>query len=473
MDCKVRGGEAETHVLLVAFAAQSHINPMLRLGQRLISKGLHVMLATTETARQLMDKANTSSTQNSIPVEFFSDGLPEDFDRTNNLDQFFDSLACHGPPNLSTLIQSLSDRNATKFSCIINNPFVPWVAHVARDHRIPCAMLWIQPCALFAVYYRFYKRLNHFPTVTHPNTSVQLPGLPLLRRQDLPSFVLPSNPWGTIPKALSLVFENIHEMKWVFCNSFNELEEAVVESMSELQSIMPVGPLVPPMLLGEAAEGDACVDLWKAEDGCIEWLDKQPAASVVYVSFGSFLVLSAKQMENLAWGIKKSGRPFLWVVKPPEHAAKDRTGQLPPEFLKETEEEGGGMVVRWCPQAKVLAHPSVGGFLTHVGWNSTLEAVASGVPMICYPQWTDQPTNAKLVTDVFDMGVRLQVGEDGVVEQEEVGRCIAEVVQGQKGVELKKKALQWKEAARAAVRNGGSSDRNIQLFVDEIIKGTN
>ncbi|XP_058081514.1 UDP-glycosyltransferase 84B2-like [Magnolia sinica] len=465
------GVDAKYHVLLVAFASQGHINPMLKLGKRLASKGLHVTLATTETARHRMVKANitttATTTNNPIHLEFFSDGLPIDFDRLNKMDHFFDQLEQHGPTNLSNLIESLSNCNGSKFSCIINNPFVPWVADVAQDHGIPCAMLWIQPCALYAIYYRYYNGLNQFPTIAYPNMPVDLPGLPILCKEDLPSFVLPSNTFSSVSKTLTHLFGNMDKVKWVLGNSFYELEKDAVESMDKIQPIIPVGPLVSSMLLGEEDATDAGIDMWKADDSCIEWLDKQPLSSVVYVSFGSLVVLSSKQMENIAWGLKNSCRPFLWVVKPPEYSVMDRTGQLPLELLKEM--DGQGLVVTWCPQTKVLSHPSVACFVTHCGWNSILETVASGVPVITYPQWTDQPTNAKLLVEVFEIGVRFKVGPDGVVGQDEVERCIADITEGPKAVGLKKKALYWKEAARAAVGVGGSSDRNIQVFVDDVI----
>lgn len=183
------------HVLLVAFAAQGHINPMLRLGKRLASKGLDVTLATTEPARELHPSTTSIG---GIHLEFFSDGLPLDYPRTSNMDYFMDSIIKFGPPNLTTLIQN----HPKKFSCIINNPFVSWVADVAAELRIPCAMLWIQPCTLYAIYYRFYNKLNSFPTVTDPDMSVKLPGLPQLLKEDLPTFVLPSNPFRSFADML-------------------------------------------------------------------------------------------------------------------------------------------------------------------------------------------------------------------------------------------------------------------------------
>ncbi|XP_021602056.1 UDP-glycosyltransferase 84B1 [Manihot esculenta] len=462
----------EIHVLMVAFSAQGHINPMLSLAKRLISKGLHVTLATTEFARHRMLKSSTlnSSTTTSITISgvqilFFSDGLSLDYDRKSNIDNYMESLANFGPVNLTNLIKDYYSENGhKKLACIINNPFVPWAINVAADLGIPCAMLWIQPCALYAIYYRFYNNLNSFPTLTNPEMSVELPGLPLLRTEDLPSFVLPSNPFGSFPKLLAEMFVNLKKYKMVFGNSFFELENDVIESMAEHFPIRPVGPLVPPSLLGEDDDQDMGVEMWKAEDTCLEWLNKQEPSSVIYVSFGSVIVLSAKQMGSIAKALKNSKHPFLWVVKQPDIPAGE--GQLPLGFLEETKDQG--LVVSWSPQTKVLTKPAIACFVTHCGWNSLLETIASGVPVIAYPQWTDQPTNAKLIVDVFRIGLRLRANQDGSISDGEIERCIMEIMDGPKAEELKANAKELKRAAREAVACGGLSDRNIQLFVHEI-----
>ncbi|XP_043709041.1 UDP-glycosyltransferase 84B2-like [Telopea speciosissima] len=466
--------EAEIHVLMVAFSAQGHINPMLRLGNRLTSKGLHVTLATTDVGRNRMLKSNpsttTASNDTNIRLEFFSDGLSDDFDRWNHIDHFLDSIGKFGPTNLSKLINDLSgDGHRPKFSCIISNPFVPWVVDVAAQHKIPCALLWIQPSALYALYYRFFHHLNSFPTQSDPNPTVYLPGLPPLQTADLPTFVLPSNTITGFPKLLSELFKShMKKFKWILGNSFYELEKEVVDSMAQLCPIRPVGPLVPSTLVGlsegQGGDNDIGVDMWKPEEKCIEWLDRRSVSSVIYVSFGSVTVLSEKQMENIAMALKNSDRPFLWVLKSKDNAVP--VG-LPAGFLEETEDRG--LVVSWCTQTKVLAHPAVACFMSHCGWNSTLETIAAGVPMIACPQWTDQPSNAKLIVDVFEMGVRVEPDPDGMVSKEEVERCIVEITKGPKSEEMKRKGVQWKEAAKNAVAEHGSSDQNIQIFVDEIV----
>jgi UDP-glucose:(indol-3-yl)acetate beta-D-glucosyltransferase len=465
----------EIHVLLVAFSAQGHINPLLRLGKSLLTKGLNVTLATTELVYHRVFKSTTtpttadntvptSYTTNGINVLFFSDGF--DITKGNKSpDEYMDIIAEFGPISLTNLIKNnFLNNTSKKLACIINNPFVPWVTNVASEFKIPCACLWIQPCTLYSIYYRFYNKLNQFPTLENPEIDVELPGLPLLKPQDLPSFVLPTNPLKGLSNVLAEMFQDMKKLKWVLANSFYELEKDVIDSMAEIFPITTVGPLVPPSLLGQDQTQDVGIEMWKSQDSCIEWLNQKPPSSVIYISFGSLIFLSEKQMQSIAEALKKSKSYFLWVMKSKEGEAKTVT--LPEKFLEETKEKG--MVVSWCPQTKVLVHPAIACFLTHCGWNSMLEAITAGVPMIAYPQWTDQPTNAKLVSDVFGMGIRLKQDSDGFVESEEVERAIGEIVGGERFEVFKKNAVELKLAAREAVADGGSSDRNIQSFVDEI-----
>ncbi|KAJ1402891.1 UDP-glycosyltransferase family, conserved site [Sesbania bispinosa] len=465
----------DLHVLMVAFSAQGHINPLLRLGKTLLSKGLHVTLATTELIYHRVFKSFSpnpnsttvpaSLTTNGIQILFFSDGLNNDPDpKKLDPDHYFDLIQKHGPVSLSSLIKHHFLNASKKLACIINNPFVPWVPDVAAEFEIPCACLWIQPCALYAIYYRFYNNLNQFPTLADPDMSALLPGLPLLTPQDLPSFVLPSNLFGSLAKVLEEMLQNMKKLKWVLANSFYELEKEVIDSMAHICPIKPVGPLVPPSLLGQDQNEDSGIEMWKPQDSCMEWLNHQPPSSVIYIAFGSLIVLSAKQMESIANALKKSNHLFLWVIKRPVGA---ESLSLPQGFEEETKNRG--MVVPWCPQTKVLVHPAIACFLTHCGCNSMLEAITAGTPMIAFPQWSDQPTNAKLISEVFQVGIRLKQDSDGFVKTEEVERAIEEIVEGPTSKIFKKNALRLKQAAREAVAEGGSSDRNIQSFVDEIL----
>ncbi|KAI3885838.1 hypothetical protein MKX03_017958 [Papaver bracteatum] len=137
------------------------------------------------------------------------------------------------------------------------------------------------------------------------------------------------------------------------------------------------------------------------------------------------------------------------------------------------EAKGKGMVVEWCPQEQVLAHPAVSCFMTHCGWNSSMESLSSGVPVIAFPQWGDQHTNAKFLVDVYQVGLRMKKNTSeshgvALVDREEVERCIFEVTKGVGAKEMKKNAMKWKRSAEEAGVDGGSSHRNIQLLIADI-----
>ncbi|CAN6698289.1 unnamed protein product [Malus baccata var. baccata] len=461
--------EQQVHVLLVV-VLQAHMNPMLKFATCLASKGVYITLATTETARDTLLNFDTTFTilHPKIHLEFFSDGLAAEFNREKGAD-VLTTLQVSGSKNLSNLIKNLTSDNKLAISCIIFNPFGPWVADVAADHGIPCALLWNQSCATFSLLYRYAKKIKPFDPNLELNAENILgcPGIPNIEVGDLPTTVLPSTPFH-FKKLISDSVGSSETAKWVLGNSFYELEKAIIDSMESLIPIRPIGPLVSPFILGRAGEDDETlhIDMYEAEDSCIEWLNGQPISSVVYVSFGRVTVLSQTQIDNIALALKTSKRPFLWVLKPPAEGSKMEVGELPLGFLEETGERG--MVVNWCSQEKVLMHKAVACFMTHGGWNSTLETVVSGVPVVVYPEWTDQPTNAKLLVDVFGVGVRIRVSEDGVASSEEMRRCIAEVVEGPMAEGMKRRAEELKAAAKKSVEGGGSSDRNIDQFISEI-----
>ncbi|KAK6237693.1 hypothetical protein QUC31_003162 [Theobroma cacao] len=460
-------------VIMVTLALQGHMNPMLKLAKVLVTKGVHVTLATNDVARKRMldskistkftSTKNSSSTSNSprLNLEFFSDGLSHDFDRDKDTGKFMASLKTYGPQNLSNLIVDLKV-NGNKFSCLIFSPFIPWVPTVAAEHGIPCSILWIQSSTVFSIYYHYIKCPNLFPNLKNPNGSVELPGMPGFTVGDLPTFMLPFSPVHFQLWVVEFV-SVLDKVKWVLGNSVHELEEEIVNSLASVKSFYPIGPLVSPFLLGKEETVVGSVDMWSAEDSCIEWLDKQSPASVIYISFGSIIMLSVQQIESIAMALKNVNRPFLWVVK----GSEVRKIEFPPGFFEETKEKLG-LVVSWCPQEKVLMHKALACFVTHCGWNSTLETVVAGVPIVAYPEWTDQPTDAKLLVDVFKMGVRMRNCENGTLSVKEVERCIMEIIDGPRSEEMKARAVELKKAAKEALEDGGSSNQNIDKFISEI-----
>jgi pathogen-inducible salicylic acid glucosyltransferase len=235
------------------------------------------------------------------------------------------------------------------------------------------------------------------------------------------------------------------------------------EYMASRWGAMTVGPTLPSAFLDKSNPDDASYDFnihapMTAE--CRAWLDERPARSVVFVSFGSLATPSLDQVAEVAEGLYNSGKAFLWVVRAPE------TWKIPKTFAEKA--KGRGLMVTWCAQLEVLAHDAVGCFVTHCGWNSVLEGLGIGVPMVAIPQWSDQPMNAKYIQDVWRVGVRVRRDVEGMVMRKEVARCVMEVMEGDMSKEYMKNAASWSEKAKSAMRAGGSSDNNIVEFLNKL-----
>ncbi|KAF6161077.1 hypothetical protein GIB67_007718 [Kingdonia uniflora] len=165
--------------------------------------------------------------------------------------------------------------------------------------------------------------------------------------------------------------------------------------------VYTIGPLG--ALLSSKKNSTSSTSLRPVDWSCLAWLDLQQLKSVLYVSFGSVAVVTAEQLLEFWYGIVNSGKPFLWVMRP-DSIIGER--QIPEELMLATKERG--CMVDWSPQEEVLAHPSVGGFLTHSGWNSTLEAITAGVPMLCWPYFADQQVNSRYVDAVWKFGLDMK-----------------------------------------------------------------
>jgi len=249
-------------------------------------------------------------------------------------------------------------------------------------------------------------------------------------------------------------------------------DDQIVEWMGSKLKFKTVGPTIPSMYLGKQQQqphhDDTLEDhheyglsLFQPQSPTrlVNWLNSQTPQSVIYVSFGSVATLSDKQTAEVAAALENIHRPFLWIVR------KSEQEKLPPGFFTS---DKSGLVVSWCSQLEVLAHKSTGCFVTHCGWNSTIEALSLGVPMVGVPQFADQPTNAKFVEDVWKVGVKVKKSELGIVRKEEIEKKIFEVMEGEKANGIRMNAEKWKSLAQAAVANGGSSDNNIQEFVAQL-----
>ncbi|CAN6221672.1 unnamed protein product [Urochloa humidicola] len=460
--------EAAPHVLLVCYPGQGNINPMLRFAKRIAAKGLLVTYSCSSIVRDKLAAASGVSAGGAgVPVgsgRLQFDFLDDHLDDAAKLDlhDYLLQLETGGRVALAALLRRHADAGRP-VACVVGNPFLPWVTDVAADAGVPAVVLWVQSCAVFNIYYHFAHGLAEFPRENDPDARLALPGLPDLSVADVPSFLHPSHPYKIFGDMIQGQFRNMSRASWVFVNSFAELEPGVFAALPGVTPRPPrlisIGPLVE-MIGGQedGGEDDAVRgDLIMAAGGCVAWLDAQAPRTVVYASLGSVVTLSAEAVAEMAHGLASTARPFLWVVRPP-----DARPLLPEGFLDAV--TGRSMVVAWSPQERVLAHPAVACFLTHCGWNSTLETVAAGVPVVAFPQWGDQCTDAKFLVDELRMGVHLRAP----LRREAVREAVDAVVAGPEADAMRANARAWSGAARAAVAPGGSSDRHVQAFVDEV-----
>ncbi|RZC51081.1 hypothetical protein C5167_019503 [Papaver somniferum] len=463
--------ENRGHVLMIPYPAQGHINPCLQFLKRLVSKGLKTTLVTTKFLSKSINKPNLG---HNIGLEFISDGFDNGgFAESDSIESYLQRLQTVGSADLTQRIKKLNSSPEVQnpVNCIIYDAFLPWALDVARQFGLVGGSFFTQPCAVNNIYYQFGKGLLKIDdsAVTN-NINVKIPGLPIpLQVSDLPSFLCVP---GAYPSYLELAlnqFVNVGKADWIFINSFDMLEVQVVDWMTKTFSqLRTIGPTIPSMYLDKRIEddNDYGLNLIKPDSSiCINWLNSKANGTVVYVSFGSMAELSKEQMEELAMGLIGSNFYFLWVVRGSE------AHKLSGKFLSEIENGNKGLVVKWSPQLEVLSHAAVGCFVTHCGWNSTLEALSLGVPMVGIPQWTDQTTNAKFIADEWRVGIRVKVNDDekGIWTRKDLEVSIREVMEGDRGKEMKKNSSKWRQLAQQAVGIGGSSDRNLDEFVANLI----
>ncbi|XP_037493333.1 UDP-glycosyltransferase 83A1 isoform X2 [Jatropha curcas] len=255
-------------------------------------------------------------------------------------------------------------------------------------------------------------------------------------------------PYGSANFALVLQFPKLIEAGIMDVNAC-ELEQSACDL---IPNAIPIGPL--------HASNHFAGNLWPEDSTCLTWLDRQPNGSVIYLAFGSTVVYNKQQFNELAFGLEITGQPFLWVVR------SDFTeAEFPDGFLERT--ANSGKIVKWAPQEKVLAHTSISCFVSHCGWNSTMEGLSMGVPFLCWPYCADQFHNKDTICKNWKVGVGLVPDENGIVTRDEIKGKIEQLVSDK---DIKVNSLKLKKMARKSISEGGSSFKNFLSFVEQIKK---
>ncbi|KAJ0980396.1 hypothetical protein J5N97_008651 [Dioscorea zingiberensis] len=464
------GPETQTQVPLRVFffplMSPGHMIPMIDVAKLFARHGAATTIITTPAnepfARPSIDRANSSSPP--LPHSINLLLLPFPSSVHHLLSSGHENLSTvpssSDYPNLFTAIFSLSTPfhhllHSHHPDCLVSDSIFPWTAAISADLNIP-RLIFHGP-GIFSLCINDNLDLHDAYGQATTFTIQDIPHNIQMNRWEVP-------PTFNLPSLVHMLRDAEDKSYGVVVNSFYELEPAYAE-LYRRKPGRRAWYLGPVSLCNESADEKAMRGL--AETGHEElmaWLDTKPAGSVVYVSFGSICELSGDQVEEIAAGLEISGCCFVWVVR-------DKGPSTPEGF--EERVEGRGVVVRgWAPQVVLLGHVAVGGFVTHCGWNSVLEGISAGLPVVTWPLTYEQFVNEKLVNEVLGIGVRARRdGQDPtvVIGREEVAGAVRRLMDGgDEAEERRGKAREYGRMARTAMEEGGSSRVDLDRLIDEL-----
>ncbi|KAL1535567.1 7-deoxyloganetic acid glucosyltransferase [Salvia divinorum] len=457
-------------VLIFPLPLQGPVNSMLKLAELLCLGGLHVtFLVTDHIDARLRRYSNVQTRFQSYPgfrLQAISDGLPENHPRGDKFLEVFESMKVYTKPLFKELLQS---GGGDRISCVIADGGLGFPLDVAEDVGIPLFIVRTISAACLWVFFCLPQLIQsgELPFTGDDDLDVRVKSVPgmerFLRRRDLPSFCRSGNVADPNIELYKGESTNNPRAAGLILNTFEELESPILSHMCGVcPNIYTIGPLHAHLKSKLAATGASLPDfsnsLWEEDRFCLVWLDSQPHKSVLYVSFGSLATVTRDQLMEFWHGLVNSGQRFLWVIRHDSVAGESR---VPMELLQGSEERG--FIVDWAPQEEVLAHPAVGGFLTHSGWNSTLESVYAGVPMICWPYFLDQQVNSRLVEEEWKLGFDMKDTCDRSVIEETV-RNLMEVRKD----EFQRNAAQMASSAKTSLGDGGSSFSHLERLIQDI-----
>ncbi|KAF5192303.1 Udp-glycosyltransferase 85a8 [Thalictrum thalictroides] len=478
MECNsVANNSNKPHAVLFPFPFQSHINAMLKLAKLLHCKGFQITFVNTEFNHQkLLNSRGPDSLKGfrDFSFETIPDGLisPSDVNAIQEIPALWQSITSNCLVPLRNLITRLNNASASgdpSVSCIVADALLSaTLVEVAEEFAIPGVLLWSMSASVLMsyLYYQDIAENVLFPLKEeikeHINMPINLiPGMRDIRLRDLPSFF-----WDGKDFLNDLALEAVKrfgEASAIIITTFDALEREVIIAMkSLLPGICTIGPL---QLLEQPIPNNQLrslkSNLWKEDSNCLKWLDSKQPNSVVYVNFGSTTVMSSQQLIEFAWGLANSKHPFLWVIRP--DLVIGEAAVLPAEFTEETADRG--IISGWCPQEQVLCHSSTAGFLTHSGWNSTMDTICGGVPILSWPFFGDQTMNCRCACVHWGIGMEI----DNNVKRDEVEVIVRELMEGEKGKRMMEKAMEWKKSAEEATKPGGSSYVNLDKLIKDVL----
>lgn len=449
-------------VVVVPFPAQGHLNQLLHLSLLLSARGLPVYYAASATHnRQARDRVHGWDTDSIQRIHFhdltlppFSTPPPDPNAPTHFPSHLLPAFEAseHLRVPLVALLRSLSA--TSRRLIVVQEPLMSFAGHGASS--LPNVEIYSFQCvpAFFQLPYLWDHR-GYDAELSPEGHDVLLASFEGSFTQEF---------WDFAQRRASNRFVEAGTL----INTCRPIEGEFIDMLVHQplfrdKKIFTIGPLNPVLLKRDGGPRHECLD----------WLDRQPPASVVYVSFGTTSAMSDEQIEQLALGLQRSGQLFIWVLRDADRgdifadSETNRQKKLPPDYERNV--EGVGIIIRgWAPQLEILAHPSTGLFISHCGWNSCMESLSMGVPILAWPMHSDQPRNAMVVTNYLKVGVTVRewASQKEIVSAAETEECMKRVMVYHEGKEIRRRA----KALGEAVSESGLSQADLRSFIAHITR---
>ncbi|KAL8531124.1 hypothetical protein ACS0TY_007947 [Phlomoides rotata] len=438
--------KSSQRIVLVPFPFQGHVTPMLQMGAILHARGFSITVAHTEF--------NTPDPLDYPHFDF--QHLPDQLAGSDT--SFYNMLKVISHMNANCkapfqelLVQMLLDEE--EHVCIIHDAIMHFADDAAKNLEIPTMVLRTTSAAyIHSSIVTLQLLAEKVLPLPESRLEDQVPRVHPLKFKDLP---LPATEQiSETIQHFTRSYMDIRSSSAIIWNTMDMLDRTPLQKLHHRLPFFPIGPLhkIAPSLPTSLTHEDT---------NCLSWLNKQAPNSVIYVSLGSLATIDKNDIVEMAWGLANSGHPFLWVVRVSLVNGPDCVDCLPENFNETT--KGRGCIVRWAPQKKVLAHDSVGGFLSHCGWNSTLESMSEGVPMICGPRFSDQLVNARYLVSEWKVGLELESLDRVCIEG-----AIRKVLVGKDGKGMRERAMKMKQEIEVGIKKGGSSHKALDDLVNFI-----
>ncbi|GKV01609.1 hypothetical protein SLEP1_g14154 [Rubroshorea leprosula] len=435
-------------MFFLPFMAQGHMIPLVDIAKLFAIRGMKSTIITTPLNAPLFSKTIERSKNSGIDIDIkilefpcVEVGLP------------------NGLENVESITSEMGVETVNKFfkaTALLQEP----LEQLLQEFKPDCLVADIQ-----------YEPHKKVVSDSEPFLVPYFPGNVMFMRKQLPEYVTHDFE-SSFSKLIKVSRETEGKCYGVIVNSFYELEAAYADYYRNVlgRKAWHIGPVsLSNKAIEDKAERGKKTSVSERE--CLKWLNLQKPNSVIYICFGSMARLNSAQLKEIAMGLEASGQGFIWVVRK-EKNSEEEEGWLPEGFEKRM--EGKGLIIRgWAPQVLILEHHAIGGFVTHCGWNSALEGVCAGVPMVTWPLSGEQFYNEKLVTQVLEIGVAVGVQKSvkrvgDFVRREALEKAVKKIVVGERAYEMRSRAKAIGEMARKATEKGGSSYSNLNALIEDL-----